>query len=69
MTNHANRGRLVVAVGGPLRLYQRAAPPGWTMLGTVQRGMSIGALAKSGDGVYAQLNAGVVAPLNQRKVM
>jgi hypothetical protein len=65
--NHANRGRLVVTLGGPWRLYQRAAPPGWVMLGTVQTGAQIGALGVSARGIYAQLNAGQIHPINQRK--
>lgn len=63
-----NRARLQITQGGPWRLYQRAAIPGWQMLGTVQRGMSIGALALSPAGIYAQINAGVAQSLNQRKV-
>lgn len=66
--NHPNRDRLTIAPGGPWRLYQRTSLPGWQMLGTVQRGMSIGALGLSPAGIYAQINAGVVQPLNQRKV-
>ena len=38
------------------------------MLGTVQRGMSIGALALSQAGIYAQINDGLVRTINQRKV-
>lgn len=63
----SNRDRLVVTVGGPWALYQRAALPGWHMLGTVQRGMEIGALARSPGGQLAQLNAGAVRSLDQRK--
>lgn len=37
------------------------------MLGTVQRGMEIGALGKSAVGVLAMLNAGSVSVLDQRK--
>lgn len=62
------RGRLAVTPGGPWRLYQHAPLPGWTMLGTVQRGMVIGALARSAAGVYAQINGGAVRSLDQRKV-
>lgn len=63
-----NRGRLTVQLDGPWRLYQRTAPQGWQMLGTVQRGMEIGALGKSPAGLFAQLNAGAVHALDQRKV-
>ena len=66
--NHVNRARLHVTPGGPWRLYQHTVPPGWQMLGTVQRGMSIGALGLSPAGLYAQINAGAVVSLNQRKV-
>ena len=66
--NHRNRGRLDITLNGPWRLYQRVPLAGWQMLGTVQRGMSIGALAKSPAGLYAQLNAGNVHLLNSRKV-
>lgn len=65
--NHANRGRLVVTLGGPWRLYQRAALPGWVMLGTVQTGAQMGALGLSAGGIYAQINAGQIRLLNQRK--
>lgn len=63
-----NRGRLTILMGGPWRLYTNNCPPGWIMLGTIQRGMEIGALAKSAAGVYAQINAGTVRSLDQRKV-
>ena len=63
-----NRDRLTITLGGPWRLYQYAAPVGWQMLGTVQRGMEIGALAESPAGLLVQLNAGVARALDQRKV-
>lgn len=63
-----NRGRYTVTIGGPWRLYTNSIPPGWTMLGTIQRGMEIGALALSPAGIYAQLNAGAIRPLDQRKI-
>ncbi|MBS0474743.1 MAG: hypothetical protein JSR28_06295 [Proteobacteria bacterium] len=63
-----NRGRLAVLMGGPWRLYTHTLP-GWQMLGTVQRGMEIGALAMSPTGLYAQANAGAVRSLDQRKVL
>ena len=62
-----NRARLIVTPGGPWRLYQHTVPPGMQMLGTVQRGMEIGALARSPSGVLAQINAGSVRTLHQRK--
>lgn len=39
------------------------------MLGTIQRGMNMGALALSPVGIYAQLNAGAVRTLDQRKML
>lgn len=63
----SNRDRLVVMIGGPWALYQRAALPGWKMLGTVQRGLEIGALARSPTGQLAQINSGSVRSIDQRK--
>lgn len=63
------RGRVEVDRNGPWRLYQPHVPSGWVILGTVQRGMEIGALGRNkGTGEYAQLNAGAVKSLDQRKV-
>lgn len=63
------RGRIYISAGGPWKLYQRHAPEGWDMLGTVQRGLEIGALARNREtGEYAQMNAGAVRSLDQRKV-
>ena len=62
----SNRDRLTVTLGGPWRLYSHPLA-GWEMLGTVQRGMEIGALARSTADVLAQVNAGVVRSLDQRK--
>ena len=62
-----NRARLHITPGGPWRLYQHTVPPGWEMLGTVQRGMEIGALGRSAAGVLAMLNAGAVSMLDHRK--
>jgi len=66
---HLNRGRLAVIFGGNWRIYTRRPPDGWEMVGTVQRGMEIGALAKSPIGVYAQINAGAIQPLPQNKIL
>lgn len=63
----SNRDRITITPGGPWRIYQHAIPAGWVMLGTVQRGMEIGALGKSPAGVLAMLNAGAVRALDQRK--
>lgn len=66
----SNRDRLTVTLGGPWRFYQYAAPVGWQMLGTVQRGvMDIGALARSPAGLLVQLNAGAVRSLDQRTAL
>ena len=63
----SHRARLTITPGGPWRLYQHTVPPGWEMLGTVQRGMEIGALARLPSGILAQINAGAVRSLDQRK--
>lgn len=63
-----NRGRYTIQINGPWRLYTGICPTGWQMLGTVQRGPEIGALGKSPAGIYAQINAGEVRSLDQRKV-
>lgn len=64
----SNRDRIVITQGGPWRLYTHPLA-GWEMLGTVQRGMDIGALARSQSGVLAQINAGAVRALDQRKAL
>ena len=63
-----NRARIIVTVGGPWRLYQHQPPHGMQMLGTVQRGLEIGALARTQAGLLVQVNAGAVRALDQRKV-
>ncbi len=62
-----SRARLIVTVNGPWRLYQHQPPTGMQMLGTVQRGMEIGALARTQAGLLVQVNAGAVRALDQRK--
>lgn len=62
-----NRGRLTVLLGGPWRIYTHPLA-GWEMIGTVQRDLEIGALGLSRAGLYAQINAGVVRTLDQRKI-
>lgn len=64
-----NRGRYTVIIDGPWRLYTNICPPGWTMIGTIQRDLEIGALGLSPAGVYAQINAGAILSLDQRKVL
>lgn len=64
------RGRLIVTPGGPWRLYQHIELPGWEMLGTVQRGHEIGALARNlRTGQLVMLRAGAASALDQRKVL
>ena len=63
-----NRARLVVTVCGPWRLYTHAMS-GFEMLGTVQRGMEIGALARTQAGLLVQVNAGAIRALDQRKAL
>jgi len=64
---HTNRGRLAVVLGGNWRLYTHQLT-GWEMLGTVERGMEVGALGKSPAGIYVQVNAGAIRSLDQRKI-
>lgn len=64
-----NRGRYTVTLDGPWRLYTNIQPKGWTMIGTIQRDLEIGALGLSPAGIYAQINAGCVKTLDQRKVL
>lgn len=61
-----NRARLHITPGGPWRLYTNAIH-GMQMLGTVQRGMEVGALARTPAGLLVQVNAGAVRALDQRK--
>lgn len=64
----SNRSRLTVTPGGPWRLYQHVCPPGWEMLGTVQRGDEMGALARNKTtGVLVLMLGGAASVLDQRK--
>ncbi|MCI2809405.1 hypothetical protein [Eoetvoesiella caeni] len=64
----SNRDRLTITPGGPWRLYQHITLLGWEMLGTVQRGDEIGALARSlTNGNLVMLRAGAASMLDQRK--
>lgn len=64
----SNLAKLTITPGGPWRLYQHAVIPGWEMLGTVQRGDEIGALARAtATGNLVMMRAGAVSMLNQRK--
>lgn len=65
-----NRGRLTVQPGAAWQHYQFAAPPGWEMLGVVQRDDRIGALARSRvTGMHVMLQSGVASSLDDRKVL
>ena len=64
-----SRARLIVTVNGPWRLYQHQPPTGMQMLGAVQRGMEIGALARTQAGLLVQVNAGAIRALDQRKAL
>ena len=62
------RGRLIVTPGGPWRLYQHIELPGWEMLGTVQRGGDMGALARNTTtGQLVMFRGGAASTLDQRK--
>jgi hypothetical protein len=64
----SNRAKLQVDLAGSWRLYQHAVPPGWEILGTVQRGMEIGALARHKvTGNLSMMRAGAASMLDQRK--
>jgi hypothetical protein len=63
-----NRGRYTAQINGPWRLYTIVCPAGWQMVGTIQRGLDIGALALTPAGIYCQVNAGAIRALDQRKV-
>lgn len=66
----SNRAKLHIDLAGPWRLYQHAPLPGWDMLGTVQRGMEIGALARNKlTGNIAMMRAGAASMLDQRKAL
>lgn len=62
----SNRDRLTITPGGPWRLYTHPLP-GMEMLGSVQRGMEIGALGRTQAGLLVQVNAGAIRSLDQRK--
>ena len=64
-----NRSRYTVTLNGPWKLYVAIKPNGWEMVGTIQRGMEIGALGLSPAGIYAQINAGAIKALDQRIVL
>lgn len=66
----SNRARLQIDLAGPWRLYQHVAQPGWEIIGTVQRGLEIGALARNRTtGALVMMRAGAVSMLDQRKAL
>ena len=44
------------------------ARDGVAFIGTIQRGMQIGALARMADGTYAQINGDIIETLNKSRV-
>ena len=69
MVSHPNRGRIAVEPGEGWRLYTSVLPAGAVPVGVVVRGVERGALVRLPQtGLYAQVNAGVVRALDQRKV-
>jgi len=53
------------------RAHQRfvpRVPAGGVLLGVVERGMNIGALARLRDGSFVQVNGDVIQPLNRSQV-
>ena len=64
-----NRSRITIDLAGAWRLYATGVPAGAEVLGTIAQGPEVGALIRyRGTGLYAQLNAGAVRSLDQRKV-
>lgn len=63
-----NRVRYVVTLGANWRQYTDPIP-GVQFLGTVQRGMHIGALGQLADGSYVCAERGRTEPLIARKVV
>lgn len=61
-----------IDAGGPWRRFHpMEVPKGWRMLGTIQRegGRLLGALGRSPDGIYFQVNAGNLRLLDQQAVV
>lgn len=59
--------RIVLHERAHLRFVPRV-PPGGVLLGVVERGMHVGALARLQDGSFVQVNGDVVQPLNRSQV-
>lgn len=66
MSPTARKIRVLVSDGH--RRYLPQAPAGAELLGVVERGMQIGALARLADGSFVQLNGDVMQPLNRSQV-
>lgn len=62
-----NRNRYSVTLGPSWRRFTRQPPDGWSMLGTIQRGMEIGALAESPARVLVVLKSERITEIDQRK--
>lgn len=61
--------KLIIKLGANVRPFTASRKlQGLSYLGTVQRGLQIGALAKSVDGEYFQVNGDIKQPLNLAKV-
>lgn len=61
-----NRNRYSVTLGQNWRRFTRQ-PEGWRMLGTIQRGMEIGALAETPARVLVVLKSERITEIDQRK--
>lgn len=62
------RRKLRVLLSDGYRRYVPRAPAGAELLGVVERGMQIGALARLPDGSFVQVNGDVTQPLNRSQV-
>lgn len=60
--------KLRVLLSDGYRRYMPRAPAGAELIGVVERGMQIGALARLPDGSFVQVNGDVVQPLNRSQV-
>jgi hypothetical protein len=68
-----NMRRLTVTLGMHWRRYCKVAPPGWELIGVVQRGqglhVDIGALGVDREGNYALIRGPRISILTRRKVL
>jgi len=59
-----------VNIGGPAHLYTNAIPIDMMVIGTVTRKSGeVGALVRCLGGAFAQMNGGVLRPLDKREVI